>query len=129
VKRSEGKKYDLNSLLVAGHNNANTTTRNIPESNVESTEIIANNEEHPEWRHRVLDFRQEIGCEAERQRNLCGLVEVGLQDVLVEDQEAFQHLELMLVWHCAANLVVEVGVVEGLDCLQTLVGERWPRDR
>lgn len=96
---------------------------------MESTEIIANDEEHPKWRHGVFDFRQEIGREAEGQRDFRGLVKVGLQDVLVEDQEAFQHLELMLIGHCTANLVVEVGIVEGLNCLQTLVGERWPRNR
>ena len=91
-------------------------------------------EEHAVRLLRVLDLGQEVGCETEGQRDLRRLVEVRLQDVptlharhkntskkkqgrcseyvLVEDEEALEDLELVLVRHGAADLVVQLRVRE-----------------
>jgi len=66
---------------------------------VEASKLIADHNEHPKRLLRILDLRQEIGCQSEGKRDFSGLVEVCLQDVLVEDQETFQYLELVLVGH------------------------------
>ena len=52
-------------LLVTRHDNANAATGNIAEPNVESTEVVSNNEEHPKRLPWVLHFGQEVGGEAE----------------------------------------------------------------
>ena len=55
----------LYALLVAGHNNTNSATGNVAEPDVESTEIVSNNEEHPKRLPWVLHFGQEVGRETE----------------------------------------------------------------
>lgn len=42
-------------------------------------------------------------------------------DTLVEDEEALEDLELLLVWYAATNLVIELLVGQWLDSLETLV--------
>ena len=69
------------SLPVPGHDNTDTTTSDVTETNVESTELVTDDEEHAEGLLRVLDFWQEVRSETEGQRDLRGLVEVGLQDM------------------------------------------------
>jgi len=49
--------------------------------------ILTNNDEHPKRLLGVFDLRQEIRCEAERQRNLSRLIEVGLQNVPTRPQD------------------------------------------
>ena len=51
------------------------------------------------------------------------MVEVGLEDVLVEDEEGFEDLEFVFVGGGLANLVVKFLVREDLLGLETLIGE------
>ena len=90
---------------------------------MESTELVSDNQEHAERLLGVLDFREEIGIEAEGKSNFGGLVEVGLEDVLVEDEESFEDLEFVFVGGGLADLVVKLLVREDLLGLETLVGE------
>ena len=60
---------------------SDTSSRHIPESNVESTELGPNDKEHAKWLLGVLDLGQEVGGEAERECNLGRLVEIGLEDM------------------------------------------------
>ena len=69
------------ALPVARLDDTDTATRDVPETDVEPAELIADDEEDAERLLRVLDLGQEVGCEPERERNLRRLVEVGLQDV------------------------------------------------
>ena len=137
------------SLSIPRHNNSNSSTSNIPESDMESAELIpymsvsdpaqgrysskrtehTNNEKHPEGLLGILNFRQEIRGQSKRQRDLRRLVEVGFENVFVEDQEAFKHLQLVLVRHAAAEAVRELGVGEGCGSLQALVPERLRHER
>lgn len=136
----------MNALFVPRHHDANTTPSDVAEPDMESAEVITNDEEHAKWLPGVLDLREEIGSKAERQGNLGGLVEVGLEDVpntgivlelstrvciatkneLVENQEALQHLEILLIGHGATNFVVEISIVQRLYSLQALIRQRWP---
>ena len=93
---------------------------------MEATELVADDEEHAERLLRVLDLGQEVGREAERERDLRRLVEVRLEDVLVEDEEALEHLQLVLVWHGAPDLVVQLLVGERHLGLEALVRQGWP---
>lgn len=47
---------------------------------MEPTEVVTHNHEQPKRLLRVLDLREEVWREAEAQRDLGGLVEVGLED-------------------------------------------------
>ena len=53
------------SLLIPRHDEANATTSNISKANMESAELIANDEEHAIGFPRVLDLGQKLGVEAE----------------------------------------------------------------
>ena len=115
-------------------------------------------EEQPEWLVRVLDLRQERRREAERQGDLRRLVKVRLEDVpelvpnfsiqsyhvqleekavlkeksgdaLVENEEALEDLQLVLVEHRLPDLVVQLLVRERLLRLQALVRQRGPTKR
>ena len=116
-------------------------------------------EEQPEWLVRVLDLRQERRREAEREGDLCRLVKVRLEDVpamvpifsiqsyhvqleekailkgkkngdaLIENEEALEDLQLVLVEHRLPNLVVQLLVRERLLRLQALVRQRGPTKR
>jgi hypothetical protein len=73
-------------LLASRSDDSNTTSSDVSESDVESSELGADDEEHSEGLLGVLDLRQETWVESERQSDLCWLVEVALEDVLVENQ-------------------------------------------
>lgn len=91
---------------------------------MEPTELIANDEEHAVRLLGILDLRQELGGKPEGESNLGRLIEVGLQDMpgkiletndgserenrLVEDEEALEDLELLLVGDTTTDLVVEL---------------------
>lgn len=77
---------------------------------MESTEVIANNDEHSIWLVWVLHLREEVGCQAEGQGNLGGLVEVGLEDALVEDEEGLEDEEVVLVGNSTTELVEQLRV-------------------
>lgn len=129
------------SLSIPRHNNSNSSTSNIPESDMESAELIpymsvsdpaqgrysskrtehTNNEKHPEGLLGILNFRQEIRGQSKRQRDLRRLVEVGFENVFVEDQEAFKDLKFILVLGRLPDLLVELLIVENLLCVQALV--------
>ena len=106
-------------------------------------ELRTNNEEQAERLLRVLHLREEVRCKTEGERDLRRLVEVRLEDVpaarvnmlaptakridsLVEDQEALQHLQLVLVRCRAPDLVVQLVVRQRLLRLQTLVRQCRP---
>jgi hypothetical protein len=46
-------------LLSSRSNDSNTTSSDIPESDVESSEVGSDNKEHAEWLLGVLNLRQE----------------------------------------------------------------------
>lgn len=66
------------SLPVTRLHDTDTAAGNIPEANVEATELVADDEEHAERLLRVLYFGQEVRSESEGERDLCRLVEVCL---------------------------------------------------
>ena len=88
---------------------------------MEATELGADNEEETEGFEGVFDLWEEVGRETEGEGNFRGLVEVGLEDSLVEDEETLEDLELMLVGNCAADLVVQLRICKGLFNLQALI--------
>ena len=88
---------------------------------MEATELGADNEEETEGFEGVFDLWEEIGRETEGEGNFRGLVEVGLEDSLVEDEETLEDLELMLVGNCAADLVVQLRICKRLLNLQALI--------
>lgn len=92
---------------------------------MESAELVPDDQEHPKRFLRVLDFREEVGIEAEGESDLGGLVKVGFEDVFVEYEEGFEDLEFVLVGSGLADFVVEFLVGEDLLGLETLVGKRW----
>ena len=75
-------------LFIPWPNDPNSSTRDITETKVEASKFVADNNEHAEWFPGVFYFRQEVGTKTERKRDLRWLVEVGLEDMFVEDQEA-----------------------------------------
>ena len=111
---------------------------------MEPSELVANAQENTEWPLRVLDLGQKLWRETEGQRDLGRLVEVRLENVAVEimsekpaasestacppveNQEALEDLELLLVMYRTTNVVVYVLVNERLRGLQALVRKRRP---
>lgn len=49
----------------------------------------------------------------------------GGRDALVEDKETLEDLQLVLVLHGAADLVIEFLIRKRVGDLQTLIRERW----
>lgn len=94
-----GKINRIHILLVPRHNDTNTATSDIAEANVETSELVSNHEEHAIRLPGVFDLWKEVGSEAERECDFRWLIKVGLENVLVEDEEALQDLEFMLVGH------------------------------
>ena len=90
---------------------------------MESTEIGADDEENPERRQGVFDLRQEVRLESEREGDLGRLVKVGLEHVLVEDQQGFEDLGLFVV-ASLSDLSDEFGLLQGLFGLEPLETER-----
>jgi hypothetical protein len=48
---------------------------------MESTELVSDDEEHPEWLSGVFHFGQEIWRQTERQSHFGGLVKVCFEDM------------------------------------------------
>ena len=88
---------------------------------MEATELTPDDEEHAKGLRGVLNLGQEIRCKPEGKRNFRGLVEVGLEDSLVEDEETLEDLELMLVGNGTADLVVQLRICKRLLNLQALI--------
>lgn len=59
-------------LLSSGSDNSDTTSRDIPEPDVETSEVGANDKEHAEWLLGVFDLGEERWVQSERQGNLYG---------------------------------------------------------
>ena len=90
----------------------------------------------------IFHFWKKSGIKAERQCDLCRLVEVRLQNmpasrqlrgmacnqqrVLVEDKETFENLEVLFVKDCAADTIVQLLIGKWLFSLKALVGQRRP---
>jgi hypothetical protein len=108
-------------LPTSRSNDSNTTSSDVLESNVESTEIGSDDEEDPEGRQGVLDLGQEIRLESEREGDLGRLIKVGLEHVLVEDQQGLEDLSLFVVTSLS-DLPDELGLLQrllGLESLET----------
>lgn len=75
---------------------------------MEPSKIAPNNHEYAKRLVRVLDVRQEPTIEAEGERDFGWLVEVGLEDMLVEDEERLKDLEIVLVRDRLPDLVVQL---------------------
>jgi hypothetical protein len=96
---------------------------------MEPSELVANDNEHAKGLPRVLDLGQEIGSQPEGQCNLGWLIEIGFEDMLIENQEALQDLEILLVGHGTADFVVKLFIGQRLDELQTLIRQSRPEKR
>jgi hypothetical protein len=70
-----------NILSPPGPDDTDTSTGDIPEPDVESTEVGSNDDENTKWFRRVLHLWKEVAVETERNRDFSWLIEVGLQDV------------------------------------------------
>ena len=92
---------------------------------MEPSKVAPNHHEHTKRLIWVLDVWQEPAIQAEGKRDFGWLVEVGLEDVLVEDEERLENLEVVLVRDCLPDLVVQLLVRERSLCLESLVGECW----
>lgn len=73
------------SLLASRSDDSDTTSGDIPESDMKSSEVGTDNKEHPEGLLGVLDLWQEGWVESEGQCDLCGGVSIGLVAVREED--------------------------------------------
>ena len=96
-----------------------------------------NDEEQAMGLDRIFHFWKKTRIKAERQCDLRRLVEVRLQNmpasrqlrrmacnrerVLVEDEKAFENLEILFVQDCAANAVVQLLIGEGSFGMKALV--------
>lgn len=81
----------MHSLPVPGANDTDTTTSDVPEPNVEAAEVVTDDHEHSKRLLGVLDLGEEVGREAEAQRDLGGLVEVGLEDAPANSLPSERH--------------------------------------
>jgi len=68
-------------LSVPRHDDSNPTSSNVSEPDVESPELVSDDDEHSVRLSRVLDLWQEFWGKPERQCDLGRLVEVCLQHV------------------------------------------------
>ena len=91
---------------------------------MEPSKIAPDNHEHTERLVRVFNVRQEPAIQAEGERDFGRLVEVGLENVLVEDEERLEDLEIVFIRDRLADLVVQLLVRERSLRFESLVGER-----
>jgi len=68
-------------LPVPRHDDSNSTSCNVPEPDMESSELVTDDNEHSVRLSRILDLWQELRGKPERQSDLGRLVEVGLKHV------------------------------------------------
>jgi hypothetical protein len=61
----------ISLLLSSRSDDSDTTSSDISESNVETSEIGSDNEEHAEWLLGVFDLWQEGWVQSERKGDLC----------------------------------------------------------
>lgn len=106
---------DAVSLLVARLDDSDTTSRDVLESEVETSRLGADDEEHAVEGLGVLDVGEERGVETEAQGNLCGCEVVGLEDGVVEDSESSKDHLVVLVVNVLGDLVLESIVGENLN--------------
>jgi hypothetical protein len=123
VKELSGVRVVL--LLASRLNDSNSSSSDVSESDVESSEVGSNDEEETVRRLGVLDRREELGVKSERQGELGGLVEVGLEDVLVEDEEGLEDLDVVRVRDRLSDLGVKLLIRQRLLRLESEVAERW----
>jgi hypothetical protein len=83
-------------LLVPRHDDSNTATGNISEADVEATEFISDDDEHSERFVWIFNLRQKFRGKTERQCDLCGLIEVRLQNVPAGRSATIQSFALKL---------------------------------
>jgi hypothetical protein len=107
-------------LLASRSDDSDTTSGDVSESDVESTEVGADDKEHAERLLGVLDVGQEGRVESEGEGDLGRLVKVALENVLVEDEQRLEDLESVLVGSVLSDLGVELLVGQGLLRLQSL---------
>ena len=88
---------DAIGFLVATLDDPNTASRDVPEAQMETAELGADDEEHTIERLGVLVLGQKVRVESEAQRDLGGGEEVGLEDGGVEDAESrHDHLVVLV---------------------------------
>jgi len=110
-------------LATSRSDDTDTTSSDVLEPDVESTEVGSDDKEDSERGQGVLDLGQKVGFESERQGDLGRLVKVGLEDVLVEYQQGLEDLSLFVV-ASLADLTDELGLLQGLLGLESLETER-----
>jgi hypothetical protein len=86
----EAAEVDRIGFAIPRSDDADTATGNVAETEMEAPEFRSDNEEHAEKRGRVLCLGQERRVKPERNGYFGGLIEVGLEDVLVEGEEGFE---------------------------------------
>ncbi len=93
---------------------------------MKSSKFVPYNDEHTKRLLGVFHFGQEVRLKAEGEGDFSGLVEVGFENMFVEDQETLQDLKVLLVEHGTANFVVEFLVCKWLDKFETLIRQGGP---
>lgn len=111
-------------LLTPGSNDTDTTSGNIPESDMETSKLGTDNKEHTKRSLGVLNLGEERRVETEREGDLGRLIKVALDDLPVENQQRLENLDGVLVGCGLADEGVQVFVREGLFSLETLERKR-----
>ena len=70
-----------NILYPPGANDTDTSTSDVPEPDVEATEVGTNDDENTKWFRRVFYLWKEVAIKAERNGDFSWLIEIGLKDV------------------------------------------------
>jgi hypothetical protein len=70
-----------NVLSAPGPDDTNASTSDIPEPDMEATEVGSNDDENAKWFRRVFHVRKEVAIETERNGDFSWLIEIRLQDV------------------------------------------------
>ena len=86
-------------------NNPNTTSSDVLESKMETSEIVTDDQEQSVRRHRVLGGGEEGGVESEGDGDLGGSEKVRLEDRLVESDKGFEDLRVVLRDDSPASIV------------------------
>ena len=75
---------------------------------MEPSKVAPNDHKDAKRLVRVFDIGEEPAIQAEGERDFGRLVEVGLEDVLVEDKERLEDLEIVLVGNRLPDFVVQL---------------------
>ena len=75
---------------------------------MEPSKVAPNDHEDAKRLVRVFNVWEKPAIEAEGQCDFGRLVEIGLEDVLVEDKERLEDLEIVLVGNRLADFVVQL---------------------